>query len=263
MNEQPIGIFDSGVGGLTVVEKIVKFLPKEKIIYFGDTARVPYGTKSYKIVKNFALDDVKFLLKFKPKLIVIACHTVSSLVADILKKKFPDIFFIDVVKPSIEKALKITENKKIGIIGTPATIRSGKYQKLLKEKKIKSFAKACPLFVPLVEEGWINHHLVIEVANIYLKEFKKEKIDTLILGCTHYPILKKIIQKVMGEKVKLVDASEEVALSVKKFLMGNNLFSNSKKTYIKLFFSDLNPYLEKIIKYFLKHKKVKIEEMKW
>jgi len=263
MNKNPIGIFDSGVGGLTVVKKIVEFLPYEKIVYFGDTARVPYGIKSPKIVKKFALEDTRFLLRFNPKLVIIACHTVSSLAADFLKRNFSDIVFMDVVSPGIYKALKMTENKRIGVIGTPATIKSEKYQNLFKkiDRKVKVFTKQCPLFVPLAEEGWANHKVSFQIAKIYLEDLKNKKVDTVILGCTHYPLLEKIIQKVMGKDINLIDASEEVARKAKAFLVKNDMLSGFKKQEVRLFFSDVNAHLESMISNFLKGKKIKIKEV--
>lgn len=263
MNKNPIGIFDSGVGGLTVVKKISEFLPYEKIVYFGDTARVPYGIKSPKIVKKFAYEDTNFLLGFNPKLVIIACHTVSSLAADFLKRNFPNVIFMDVVSPGVYKSLEITENKRIGVIGTPATIKSEKYQKLFKkiDKKVKVFAKQCPLFVPLVEEGWANHEVSFQVAKVYLEDLKNKKVDTVILGCTHYPLLGKVIQKVMGKDVNLIDASEEVAYKAKDFLKKNDMLSGFKKQEVRLFFSDVNAHLESMISNFLKRERIKIKEV--
>jgi len=212
MRENPVGIFDSGIGGLSVVKEIVKILPNEDIVYFGDTARVPYGIKSKEIIKKFAIDDVNFLLKYKPKIIVIACHTVSSYASKFLKKKFKNVNFIDVIEPTVKKAIEITKNKKIGVIGTPATISSSKYQSLLSKNGISVYTKECPLFVPIVEEGWFESEISYEIAKIYLSELIKKNIDTLILGCTHYPYLKKIIQKLTGKDIKIIDASYEVAV---------------------------------------------------
>jgi len=247
MKENPVGIFDSGIGGLSVVKEIIKILPKEDIVYFGDTARVPYGIKSEEIIKKFAVDDVNFLLKYNPKLIIIACHTVSSYASEFLKKKFKDINFIDVIEPTVEKAIKITKNKKIGVIGTPATISSGKYQSLLSKNGISFYTKDCPLFVPVVEEGWFNNKISYEIAKIYLSGLIKKNIDTLILGCTHYPYLKKTIQKVTGKNVKIIDASYEVAVKVKEFLEKNDLKKEKGNGKIFLFFSDIGPNLIKTV----------------
>jgi glutamate racemase len=247
MKENPVGIFDSGIGGLSVVKEIVKILPGEDIVYFGDTARVPYGIKSEEIIKKFAVDDVNFLLKYNPKLIIIACHTVSSYASEFLKKKFKDINFIDVIEPTVEKAIKITKNKKVGVIGTPATITSGKYQSLLSKNGISVYTKDCPLFVPVVEEGWFNNKISYEIAKIYLSELIKKNIDTLILGCTHYPYLKKTIQKITGKNVKIIDASYEVAVKVKEFLEKKDLKKEKGNGKIFLFFSDIGPNLIKTV----------------
>jgi len=184
MKKNPIGIFDSGIGGLSVVKKVMEILPEENIVYFGDTARVPYGTKSKKLIEKFAIDDVHFLQKFNPKVIIIACHTASSLAGNILRRKFPSVYIIDIVSSSIKKTIELSDRKKVGVIGTSATIASGKYEKLLKkyDKKISVFSKACPLFVPLVEEGFFTERATYLIANYYLCELKREKIDTLILG---------------------------------------------------------------------------------
>jgi len=248
MKTNPIGIFDSGIGGLSVVEKVKEILPEEDIIYFGDTARVPYGTKSKKLIEKFATDDVNFLLKFNPKVIIIACHTASSLAGNILRKKFPSIHIIDVVSSSIRKAVEISEKKRVGVIGTYATISSGKYEELLKKQRISVFSTPCPLFVPLVEEGFFTERVTYLIAEHYLAELKKKEIDTLILGCTHYPYLKKVIQEVIGKNVKIVDPSSQVAHQLKEYLEMKKIRKNGKEGKIKLFFSDLSSYTEKVIK---------------
>ena len=263
MKENPVGVFDSGIGGLSVIEEILKVLPGENIIYFGDTARVPYGTKSEKVVKRFSIEDVKFLLKFNPKVIIIACHTASSLAGDFLKNQFPHIHFIDVVRPSVDKAVKLTVNKKIGVIGTSATVSSGKYTELIKEKdkEIKVFSQACPLFVPLVEEGLTSHRISYEIAEYYLKNLKEKNIDTLILGCTHYPYLKSVISDVFEGNVNIVDASYEVAVELKNFLQKKEDVRYKNDGTLSLFFSDISPYTENAIKILLKEKKFKLEKV--
>jgi glutamate racemase len=247
MKENPIGIFDSGIGGLSTVKEIIKILPEEDIIYFGDTARVPYGIKSKEIIKKFAVDDVNFLLKYNPKLIIIACHTVSSYASEFLKKKFKNVNFIDVIEPTVEKALRITKNKNVGVIGTSATISSGKYQSLLLKNGVSVYTRDCPLFVPIVEEGWFNNKISYEIARTYLSGLVKKNIDTLILGCTHYPYLKKTIQKIMGKNVKIIDASYEVAVKIKEFLENNGLKKEKGEGKILLFFSDIGPNLDKTV----------------
>ncbi len=249
MNKNPIGIFDSGVGGLSVVKEIVKVLPNENIVYFGDTARVPYGTKSERIIKKFSLENVKFLLKFNPKLIIIACHTASAYTFNYLKKEIKSVNFIDVIEPTVKKVVKLTKNKKIAVIGTTATISSMRYQKLLsKYSGLTVYTKDCPLFVPIVEEGWFDNEVSYKIVEIYLNELKEKNIDTLVLGCTHYPYLKKTIKNFMGKNVNIVDASYEVSIKAKKIIEENGLENQNGKGEIKLFFSDISPYIERTIK---------------
>lgn len=261
--EKPITIFDSGMGGLTVVKEIYNLMPEKHIIYLGDTARVPYGTKSSDVIKEYAKQITKFLLTFNPQVMVVACHTVSSLALSFLKKKFPEIYFIDVVIPSVEKAVSITQNYKIGIIGTPATISSGRYENLIKKvnPKIKVFSQACPLFVPLVEEGWIKGDIPELIAKKYLTGLIDKKIDTLILGCTHYPILKNIIQNIVGKNIKLVDASEVVGLKVKIFLKRENMIQLKKEKQPLLYFTDITKDHKKIINFFWKNHRLAIRRI--
>jgi len=261
MNKNPVCIFDSGIGGLTVLKRIVEEFPDENLIYLGDSARLPYGTKSPKILKKFAIQDTKFLIRFNPKLIIIACHTASSVASDFLRKRFPDIHFIDVINPTVNQALKITKNKRIGIIGTPTTIRRGKYkEELLKRKKnLKIFSKACPLFVPLVEEGWFDHPVTYQVAKIYLDGLKKKNIDTLILGCTHYPFLKNVIKKVMGNGINLVDPIDGIIEEMKNYI--SKIPSNSKNPSVTLYFSDINPYFKKVLTNLLKIKNYRLKHV--
>lgn len=266
VNNNPIGIFDSGFGGLTVMSAISKVLPKENIIYFGDTAHVPYGTKSKETVTDFAIKISKFLIKNNVKMIVVACNTASAFSLDYLQKIIP-IPIIGVIKAGSLEAIKQTKNKRIGIIGTQGTIKSFAYINEIKnnDNKIKCFSCACPLFVPLVEEGWVENRntkkIVEDVAKIYLKDFKK-KIDTLILGCTHYPLLKQTIQKVIGKKIKIVDSATVVAHEVEKVLKDKNLLNNKKRNEdYKFYVSDDPQKFETIGKRFL-NKKIKIKAVK-
>jgi len=209
---RPIGVFDSGIGGLTVVHEIFKRLPNEKVVYFGDTARVPYGTKSPKVVEKFALQDIFFLLEKDVKLLVAACHTVSAVALEDLVKiyHFP---ILGVVDPGVKAALKVTKNKRIGVIGTKATVNSQTYERKIKQKNPDMYVvtQACSLFVPLAEEGWLDTQVNRDTAHIYLDPVIKEDVDTLILGCTHYPLLKPVIQDIMGEGVTVIDSAEETA----------------------------------------------------
>lgn len=226
----PIGVFDSGLGGLTVVKELFVSLPEENIVYFGDTARVPYGTKSRETIIRYSREIISVLLKNKVKMIVVACNTASSLALDVVRKECP-VPIIGVIDPGARKAALSTKSRKVGIIATQSTVKSGKYARRLKdfEPKVTVLSQPCPLFVPLVEEGWLDHEVTFKVAREYLADFKKEGIDTLILGCTHYPLLKKTIAKVMGPKVTLVDSAREVALEVKGILGERGLLRHERK----------------------------------
>jgi glutamate racemase len=239
-DSRPIGIFDSGVGGLTVVDKIEKALPHEDVVYFGDTARVPYGTKSSQTVTRFSVENVEFLMTHNVKLVLVACNTASSLSLDFLKRCFR-VPIIGVIEPGARAAAGSSRNNRIGVIGTSATISSGAYEKTIKKLDPRAFVvtQSCPLFVPLIEEGWSDKKIASEIASIYLKGMKAKKIDTLILGCTHYPVLRDIIGKVMGEKVLLVDSADEVAREAREILDASSLLNPSgKKGRYKFFVSD-------------------------
>lgn len=214
-----IGVFDSGLGGLTVVKQMMRELPCEEVVYFGDTARVPYGTKSKESIVRFSKENVVILLKHKVKMVVVACNTASSLALSALRDAFA-VPIIGVIKPGARKAVEITRNKRVGIIATAATINSAEYTKEIRrlEPAVKVIAQACPLFVPLVEEGWFDKKVTFKIAEEYLNPVKKAKVDTLILGCTHYPLLKGVLKQVMGKDVVLVDSAQEAALEVKQLL---------------------------------------------
>jgi len=228
--QKPIGVFDSGIGGLTVVKRLALTLPNESIIYFGDTARVPYGSKSNSTVIEYSIQNTKFLLQKNIKALVVACNTASSIAIPDLKKMF-DIPIIGMIEPGSKLALKKSRTNKIGVIGTRATINNLAYSKEI--KKINSSAqvveKPCPLFVPLAEEGWIKHQATYEIAEEYLKELRDAEIDTLVLGCTHYPILSEVIQKVIGSKVTLIDSGVASSEVIKSELEKLNLLSDSNK----------------------------------
>lgn len=238
MKNRPIGIFDSGVGGLTVVKQIFKRLPKEEIIYLGDTARVPYGTKSPETIKRFAIENTEFLMKFKVKLIVVACNTASSISLDLLRGRF-HIPIVGVIKPGAAKAVTVTRNNKIGVIGTHATVKSRAYEKEIKRisKDMDVVSKACPMFVPLVEEGWVNEKVTLDIARKYLSALSGKRIDTLVLGCTHYPLLKSAISKVMGKNVKIIDSAGSVADEAYNILMALGMLSESLKNPNHRFFA--------------------------
>lgn len=240
MDNRPIGVFDSGLGGLTAVKEIMSQLPEESIVYFGDTGRVPYGTRSNETIVKYVFQDIRFLLNFDIKLIIIACGTASSVALDMVQKEFA-IPIIGVVQPGAEQAVAESENKRIGVIGTPSTINSGSYIRRMLDidPSVRAFSKACPLFVPLVENGYLDNEVVRLVAEEYLSPLKNENIDTLIMGCTHYPLLKKVIARVMENAVHLIDPGAETARYVKKLLGQDDLLAapHQKGTY-KYFVSD-------------------------
>lgn len=252
MKTKPIGIFDSGVGGLTVVKQMFKRLPNEEIVYLGDTARVPYGTKSPETIKRFAVENANFLMKFKVKLIVVACNTASSTSLDILREKF-SIPIVGVIKPGAEKAVQMTRNNKVGIIGTYTTVKSKAYEKEIRHfsRDVKAVSKACPLFVPLVEEGWLKEEITFDIVRKYLKPLMAKKIDTLILGCTHYPLLKPVISKVVGRKVKIVDSASSVADEVHNILTALGGLAEQKRPSHKFFATDAVEHFVRVGEKFL------------
>lgn len=235
----PIGVFDSGVGGLTVVKEIIHKLPFEQIIYFGDTARVPYGSKSKETITAYSRQIIKFLQSKNVKAIVIACNTASALALETVSKEV-ELPIIDVVKPGAETAANTSKNGKIGIIATEATIRSDVYRLYLQEKNkaLNVYSKACPLFVPLVEEGFINDCVTIEIAKRYICEFEGKDIDTLVLGCTHYPLLWDVIQSVVGENVTLVNPAYETANALHNILQEKKLLNDCGKVEHLFYVSD-------------------------
>lgn len=219
MDNRPIGVFDSGLGGLTVLDEIMNLIPSESIVYFGDCGRTPYGTKSQEMVVKYTFQDIRFLLNQDIKMIVIACNTASAYSLELVKNNF-NIPVIEVVQPGAKTAVRETKNKKVGVIGTDGTVSSGVYGKTINkiDKDIEIVSKACPIFVPLVEAGWWNNDIALRTAEEYLLPLKKEGIDTLVLGCTHYPLLKGVISQVMGDEVKLVSSALEVVKVVKEVI---------------------------------------------
>jgi glutamate racemase len=255
MNDsRPIGIFDSGIGGLTVVNEFFNRLPGESIVYFGDTARVPYGSKSESVVRRFALEDAAFLLKHRVKMIVVACHTATSFAMDLLLQTH-DLPILGVVDPGIEAALAATRNGKIGVIGTRGTVSSRTYEIKLKAVRpdIRLSAQACPLFVPLVEEGWLETDVTRDVAKFYLDPMIQDGIDTLILGCTHYPLLKSVIRSVLGPDVQLIDSAEETAKAAAIQLQQNSSENRTSNPPLHRFFvSDIPQRFQEIGEQFLR-----------
>lgn len=224
--QAPIGVFDSGIGGLTVTREIMRQIPQERIVYFGDTARVPYGSKSKDTILRYSRQIIRFLKTQDVKAIVIACNTASALALDEIKLEL-DIPIIGVVRPGAKVAALSTFNKKIGVIGTEATIHSKIYTQLIQESHpdIQVIAKACPLFVPLVEEGWLKDPVTREIAYRYLQTFQNTGIDTLILGCTHYPLLRSLIGEIMGNQVTLVNPAYETAVALRRLLKEHDLIN--------------------------------------
>lgn len=254
MRRQPIGVFDSGVGGLTVVRELLKYLPSEKIVYFGDTARVPYGTKSRKAIIRFSLENTLFLLKKKVKLVILACNTSSSIALPIIRKNFK-VPLIGVIEPAVRVAVRITRGGRIGVIGTRATVESKVYETKIKRlnKRINVFSKACPLFVPFVEEGCLKGSAISDVVAMYLEDFKRKKVDTLILGCTHYPLLKEQIARFLGDSVVLVDSGLSVAIEVKRILVQRGLtVLSSQRPSAAFFVSDEPARFQMLGRKFLK-----------
>lgn len=248
-----IGVFDSGVGGLTVVKELIRQLPDEDIVYFGDTARVPYGIKSKETVIRFSIENILFLLKQDVKLICVACNTASSVALPIIKSHFR-VPIVGVITPGVREAVYATQNKRIGIIGTRGTIKSRTYEFEIRQldPSIKVVAMACPLFVPFVEEGWLKGKVVLDVAKTYLKPLKHAKVDTVILGCTHYPLLKPVIKEVMGPKVTLIDSAKQVAMEVKKILATEGLLNqNHNKAKRKFYVSDNPDWFSRLASRFL------------
>jgi len=232
-----IGVFDSGIGGLTVLKEIVAILPKEDTIYLGDTARVPYGIRSADTVIRYSLENAKFLLGKNIKLLVIACNTVSAVGLATLRDRY-SLPIVGVMEPGARKAVKVTKRKKIGVIGTERTIRSRAYSHSIKmiDPEIEIVSQACPLFVPLVEEGWTDNNIAFMTAERYLQGLQDAKIDTLILGCTHYPLLKDVIRKVLGDWVLLVDSAEETAIEVMGVLRAGNLLKDGDEKPVHEFY---------------------------
>lgn len=266
----PIGVFDSGVGGLTVAREIMRQIPNENIVYFGDTARVPYGSKSKETVTRFSKQIVRFLETHNVKTIVVACNTASAYALDELEQEI-DIPIIGVVKPGAKVAAEVTRNGKIGVIATEATIGSQIYTKYIKElnREVTIYGKACPLFVPLVEEGLWQDPVTEEIARRYLNELIDIDIDTLILGCTHYPLIRSTLGRIMGEKVTLVNPAYETARELKEMLQEKKLLNeephrlgnNQYQFYVSDAADKFKVFANSIIKYgILSAKTVNIEE---
>jgi glutamate racemase len=252
-NPLPIGLFDSGVGGLTVLREVAKQLPHESTFYFGDTARVPYGSKSRDVITRFSLEIAQFLLQEKVKMIVVACNTASAFSLSVLSSRF-DIPIVGVIEPGAQAAISTTKTGRVGVIGTEGTIESQAYTEAIHRLKpeIQVFGQACPLIVPLVEEGWLEKPVALEIVKEYLTPLLANKIDTLVLGCTHYPLLKNLLTRVAGPGVRLIDSAEETARTVGRELKSLQLEVPSGTPRVRQFFvSDAPEKFEKIGQRFL------------
>ncbi len=239
MPERAIGIFDSGVGGLTVLKALLKVLPGEQLYYLGDTARVPYGTKSPGTVLRYAQEAAEFLVQHRVKMLVVACNTASAVAVDAIEQRF-SLPVIGVIEPGARKAAAVTQNRRVGVVGTEGTIRSGAYSRAIRavDSEIEVFSAPCPLFVPLAEEGWADHEVAYLAAQEYLAPLIAQNIDTLVLGCTHYPLLKKTLQQVLGPQVQLIDSAAETAHLVAGLLGERNALRSSEVFPPRYFVTD-------------------------
>lgn len=229
MNEQAIGIFDSGVGGLTVLQQVRHLLPGENLIYLGDTARVPYGTKSPDTVRKYAVEAANFLIQQQVKMVVVACNTASSVALDLLQQRL-NVPVVGVIDPGAQRAMNLTRSDVIGVIGTEGTVASDAYPQALRliRPSVQVFSAACPLFVPLAEEGWAEHEVALLAAREYLAPLLAAKIDTLVLGCTHYPLLKPTLSRLLPDSVLMVDSAQETARTVERLLVERGWLNEQK-----------------------------------
>jgi glutamate racemase len=243
----PIGVFDSGIGGLTVLRALLRELPSESFVYFGDTARVPYGNKSQETVLKFSRENVSFLMDEGVKFVVVACNTASAEAVPILQGEFP-IPIVGVIEPGVRAAVKKSKTHRIGVIGTAGTIRSEAYQDGIRNLNPRAnvTAHACPLFVPLVEEGWTDTPITEMIAETYLQDYRKKGIDLLVLGCTHYPLLHGVIGRVLGPEVTLVDSAVETAREVRERLEADGLVTDVTGSELAIYLSDIAPNFREV-----------------
>ena len=261
----PIGVFDSGVGGLTVVRALMRRLPQESIIYFGDTARVPYGVKSVETIGHFSTQIAEFLLEKKVKLLVVACNTMAAVAAQTIKDLSP-VPVLDVIDAGARNAVAETRNQRVGVIGTLATIHSGAYDRAIHalNPHVAIHSQACPLFVPLVEEGWLDHPVTRMTAVEYLKPLLAEGIDTLVLGCTHYPLLRPLLQDVVGPDVVLVDSADNMAVLAGEQLAAAGLANTGKGSADYQFYvTDVPQRFQQIGERFLGRTLMQVHVVKW
>jgi len=240
MSEPSIGIFDSGVGGLTVVQRLLEVVPHEHLLYLGDTARTPYGTKSAEVVTRYAIENTEFLLEKGAKMVVVACNTASSVALDALRTRF-DVPVVGVIDAGARGAVAATRNRKVGVIGTEATIASGSYTRALRalDPGLEIYTRACPLFVPLAEEGWVENEVARETAGLYLASLRQSRIDALVLACTHYPLLARTIGDYLGPQVRLIDSAAETALEVAATLTARGLARPEGRGSASFFVTDV------------------------
>jgi glutamate racemase len=250
-----IGVFDSGVGGLTVLQQMAELLPHEHLIYLGDTARYPYGTKSAETVRRYALENTEFLADKGIKMLVVACNTAAAVALDALAERF-DIPVVGVIEPGARQAVKQTRNRKVGVIATEGTIASGSYTHTLRQLSpaLEIYTRACPLFVPLAEEGWVDNEVAHRTAELYLTSLKRSGIDTLLLACTHYPLLAPVIAEVMGDGVLLVDSARTTAAAVRDTLVRYGLARRSGSGSLSFFVTDVPDRFVKVGSRFMGHK---------
>lgn len=252
-SDLPIGLFDSGVGGLTVLREVMRQLPQESTIYFGDTARVPYGSKSRDVIIRYSIEIGQFLLQEKVKMIVVACNTASAFALPAMRQRF-QVPIVGVIAPGARAALGATKTRRIGIIGTEGTIESQAYTEAIHyiDKAAEVFGQACPLIVPLVEEGWIDKPLAADIVREYLNPLLKNNIDSLVLGCTHYPLLKDLLARVAGPGVRLIDSAEETARMVARELKERGLEMSAGAAVLRRFYvSDAPDRFERTGKRFM------------
>lgn len=264
-SSHPIGVFDSGIGGLTVVRALMERLPFENIIYFGDTARVPYGVKSPDTITQYATQIAHFLLQKEVKLLIIACNTMAAVAYQSVKTLSP-VPVLDVIEAGARRAIEETRSKQIGVIGTPATINSNAYARAIhrQDPDIRVFSRACPLLVPLVEEGWLNHPVTRLTAEEYLRPVMAEHIDTLVLGCTHYPLIKPLIQEIVGPDIHLVDSAEAMANITANLLNDMHLENPERKPpEYRYYVTDVPYHFQTIGESFLGRTLSHVEIIKW
>jgi len=240
VREAAIGIFDSGIGGLTVLQQVARLLPREVLVYLGDTARSPYGTKSPEVVARYACENTDFLMARGLKMLVVACNTASAVALDVLRERY-ELPVVGVIEPGAQEAVRRSTNRRIGVIGTEATIASGAYTQALRalDPNLEVYTRACPLFVPLVEEGWVDNEVARATIALYLGSLKHSGIDTLILGCTHYPLLKNSLAEFLGPEVCLIDSAEETAKVVRGTLASYGLARRKGSGGASFFVTDI------------------------